>query len=52
MRTCNKFCIAHVGGTCAVPDCRGPVEGSGQKPDFDLELAAKFYKCSMDSFDD
>ena len=52
MRTCNTFCIANIGGKCAVQDCRGPVERIGQKPDFDLELAARFYKCSMDSFDD
>ena len=52
MRTCNHFCIANVGGKCAVSDCRGPVEIIGQKPDFDLELAARFYKCSMDSLDD
>ena len=52
MRTCNTFCIANVGGNCAVQDCRGPVERIGKKTDFDLKLAAKFYKCSMDSFDD
>ena len=52
MRTCNTFCIANVCGKCAVQDCRGPVERIGQKPDFDLELAAKFYKFSMDAFDD
>lgn len=52
MRTCEKPCIANVNGKCDVQNCRGPIVRIGQKHDFDLELAAKFYKCSMDSFDD
>lgn len=52
MKTCNKTCIANVGGKCAVQDCRGPISRLDGAPISDLERAAKFYDLLRDAFDD
>lgn len=54
LRECSKFCIANVGGKCAVKDCTGEIKSSaqfgGQNGYKTPEDAAKFYEMSQKAF--